>query len=122
MTRDEFMKIAENEIDQILVSHKNRMMNIVTRAWAEGKRNAETEELESIVREVLDNVYGKKNETHQPDVEEEAKEAPPHLDRDGCVYWDRLITKEDWADIENASKNDILNSSKYAVRNMEEIK
>lgn len=39
-------------------------------------------------------------------------EAPPHLDRDGCVYWDRLITKEDWIDIQNASKNAILNDSR----------
>lgn len=110
MTREEFMEIAENEIDHILVTHKNRMMNLVQQAWAEGKRNAETEKLESVVREVLDNVYGKKNETHQPDVEE--KEAPPHLDKDGCVYWDQLIKKEDWVDIENASKNAILNDSR----------
>lgn len=40
------------------------------------------------------------------------KEAPPHLDKDGCVYWDQLIKKEDWIDIENASKNDILNDSR----------
>lgn len=110
MTREEFMEIAENEIDQIMVTYKNRMMNLVQRAWAEGKRHAETEELESVVREVLDNVYGKKNETHQHDVEE--KEAPPHLDKDGCVYWDQLIKKEDWIDIQNASKNAILNDSR----------
>ena len=28
------------------------------------------------------------------------KEAPPHLDRDGCIYWDRLINKEAWIDAE----------------------
>lgn len=106
MTREEFMEIAENEIDHIMVTYKNRMMNLVQRAWAEGKRNAETEELESVVREVLDNIYKKQNETHQSDVEE--KEAPPHLDKDGCVYWDQLIKKEDWIDIENASKNNII--------------
>lgn len=39
-------------------------------------------------------------------------EAPPHLDKDGCVYWDRLIKKEDWIDIQNASKNAILNDSR----------
>lgn len=110
MTRDEFMNIAENEIDHILVTYKNRMMNLVQRAWAEGKRNAETEELESVVREVLDNIYRKQNEKNKSDVKE--KEAPPHLDKDGCVYWDQLIKKEDWIDIENASRNAIVNDSR----------
>lgn len=110
MTRDEFMDIAENEINHILVTHKNRMMNLVQQAWAEGKKNAETKEIESVVCEVMYNIYGKRNEMPQPNVEE--KEAPPHLDKDGCVYWDRLIKKEDLVDIENASKNDILNDSR----------
>lgn len=40
MTREEFMTYAEKEINGILVTQKNRIMNIVERAWAEGKRNA----------------------------------------------------------------------------------
>lgn len=43
MTRDEFMKHAEQEIDQAFRGQKNRMMNLVEQAWAEGKRNAEVD-------------------------------------------------------------------------------
>ena len=110
MTREEFIELTENEINHILLIQKNHIKNLVQQAWAEGKRNAETEEIESVVRDVLDNICKKQNETHQSDVKE--KEAPPHLDKDGCVYWDRLITKEDWTDIQKASKNDILNDSR----------
>ena len=41
MTRDEFMKHAEQEIEQAFRGQRNRMMNLVEQAWAEGKRNAE---------------------------------------------------------------------------------
>ena len=54
MTRDEFMAIAEKEVEKIFESNKNGMMNLVARAWAEGKRNAETEELSRIVKEAID--------------------------------------------------------------------
>lgn len=50
MTRDEFMKHAAEEIDQAFRGQKNRMMNLVEQAWAEGKRNAETEQVTEIVR------------------------------------------------------------------------
>lgn len=50
MTRDEFMKHAAEEIDEALRRQKNRMMNLVEQAWAEGKRNAETEQVTEIVR------------------------------------------------------------------------
>lgn len=43
MTRDEFMKHAEQEIEQAFRGQKNRMMNLVEQAWAEGKRNAEVD-------------------------------------------------------------------------------
>lgn len=43
MTRDEFMKHAEQEIDLAFRGQKNRMMNLVEQAWAEGKRNAEVD-------------------------------------------------------------------------------
>lgn len=43
MTRDEFMKHAEQEIEQAFRGQRNRMMNLVEQAWAEGKRNAEVE-------------------------------------------------------------------------------
>ena len=56
MTRDEFMAIAEKEVEKIFESKKNGMMNLVARAWAEGKLNAETEELSRIVKEAIDKV------------------------------------------------------------------
>ena len=49
MTREEFMKRAAREIDLALASHKNRLMNLVEQAWAEGKRNAEVETLKEAV-------------------------------------------------------------------------
>ncbi len=57
MTRDEFMDIANKEIEQILVAHKNRMMGLVERAWAEGKKNAEVSGIEDIVKEAIDKIY-----------------------------------------------------------------
>ena len=61
MTRDEFMDEARKEVDQILVSHKNRMMNIVARAWAEGKKNAEVSSIEDVVKEAIDKIYQQNN-------------------------------------------------------------
>lgn len=59
MTRDEFMDIANKEIDQMLVTQKNRMMGLVERAWAEGKKNAEVSGIEDIVKEAFDKIYNK---------------------------------------------------------------
>lgn len=50
MTREEFMKLAEQEIDKAFQGQRNRMMNLVQQAWAEGKRNAETEQVAEIVK------------------------------------------------------------------------
>lgn len=54
MTREEFIKHAEVEIGQAFRSHKNRMMNLVEQAWAEGKRNAEINGVIDVVREAFD--------------------------------------------------------------------
>ncbi len=62
MTRDEFMKHAESEIDQAFRSHKNRMMNLVEQAWAEGKRNAEINGVIDVVREAFDKMVCSDNE------------------------------------------------------------
>lgn len=62
MTRDEFMKHAESEIDQVFRSHKNRMMNLVEQAWAEGKRNAEIDGVIDVVREAFDKMVCSDNE------------------------------------------------------------
>lgn len=41
MTRDEFMQEARKTAGRILESKENGIMNLVQRAWAEGKRNAD---------------------------------------------------------------------------------
>ena len=59
MTRDEFMDIVNKEIDQMLVTQKNRMIGLVERAWAEGKKNAEVSGIEDIVKEAIEKIYNK---------------------------------------------------------------
>lgn len=54
MKREEFMKYAEREIDNAFRGQKNRMMNLVEQAWAEGKRNAEIDGVANIVTGVLE--------------------------------------------------------------------
>lgn len=54
MTRDEFMKHAEQEIDAVFRGQKNRMMNLVEHAWAEGKRNAEVAVFEEAGNELVE--------------------------------------------------------------------
>lgn len=67
MTRDEFMQHAEQEIAQALNGQKNRIMNLVEQAWAEGKRNAELEGVEQIGNELV-NVVKKQIFPKLPDV------------------------------------------------------
>lgn len=50
MKRDEFMDKARQELDLIMTSRKNAIMNIIEQAWAEGKRNAELDEITDIVK------------------------------------------------------------------------
>ena len=57
MTRDEFMDIANKEIDQMLATQKNRIMGLVERAWAEGKKNAEVSGIEDVVKEAIEKIY-----------------------------------------------------------------
>lgn len=59
MTRDEFMEEAQKEIDQVLLTHKNRLMNLVMKAWAEGKKNAEVSSIEDIVKEAMEKICNK---------------------------------------------------------------
>lgn len=66
MKREEFMKYAEREIDNAFRGQKNRMMNLVEQAWAEGKRNAEIDGVTSIVKGVLE----KLSEENEPTLEE----------------------------------------------------
>ena len=71
MTRDEFMAYAENEISLILTNHKNRLMDLVYKAWAEGKRNAEIDRMTEMMRKALENMDQKeqkneKSSDHHP--------------------------------------------------------
>ena len=50
MTREEFMRLAESEINDCFSRQRNRLMGLVERAWAEGKKNAETEQIAEIVK------------------------------------------------------------------------
>ena len=59
MTREEFMEYAEKEIDSVLKTHKNRIMNVVMQAWAEGKKNAETAYLDEVGADLLEAVKKK---------------------------------------------------------------
>ena len=63
MKREEFMKYAEREIDNAFRGQKNRMMNLVEQAWAEGKRNAEIDGVTSIVKGVLEKLSEEKEPT-----------------------------------------------------------
>ena len=54
MTREEFMEKAKTDIDSAFRGQRNRMMNLVEQAWAEGKRNAEVDALTEVVRQALE--------------------------------------------------------------------
>lgn len=53
MTRDEFMTEAKAEIGAVANTYTNRIMNLVERAYAVGKRNAEIEAVTEIVKAAL---------------------------------------------------------------------
>lgn len=54
MEREKFMQEARLTAHQILEGKENGIMNLVQRAWAEGKRNAEVETLRAAIEEALD--------------------------------------------------------------------
>lgn len=54
MNRDDFMREARVTARDILQGKENGIMNLVQRAWAEGKRNAEVETLRAAIDEALD--------------------------------------------------------------------
>lgn len=56
MTREEFMRLAENEINDCFSRQRNRLMGLVERAWAEGKKNAETEQIAEIVKDAVSEI------------------------------------------------------------------
>jgi hypothetical protein len=54
MEREKFMQDARLTAHKILEGKENGIMNLVQRAWAEGKRNAEVETLRAAIDEALD--------------------------------------------------------------------
>lgn len=94
MTREEFMKHAEQEIEKALSGQKNRLMNLVQQAWAEGKRNAEVavfeeagNELVNVVKEALHFptviTGGKALDVTLSDVPDACKTCPNHPSNGG---------------------------------------
>lgn len=53
MTREEFIRRAQGEVNEAMNSFRNRMWNLIEQAWAEGKRNAETEAVTKIVESAI---------------------------------------------------------------------
>ncbi len=53
MTRDEFMTKARAEVATIFGRHENHIMNLIAQAWAEGKKNAEAEQICKTVQDAL---------------------------------------------------------------------
>lgn len=62
MTRDEFMEEAQKEIDQVFHTPKARLMNLVMKAWAEGKKNAEMDRVDSFCNDIFDSFKKKLEE------------------------------------------------------------
>ena len=67
MTRNEFMERARREIDQAFAGQKDRMMDLVQQAWAEGKRAAETDAVVQVIDDVME-IYKAREEARQVDV------------------------------------------------------
>lgn len=61
MEREKFMQEARLTAHRILEGKENGIMNLVQRAWAEGKRNAEVETLKAAIEEALEKL-DEKNE------------------------------------------------------------
>ena len=67
MTRDEFLKHAEAEIEAAFKPAKGRLMNLVQQAWAEGKKNAESAYIDEIGYDILEQLK-KKLELDKPSI------------------------------------------------------
>lgn len=89
MTREEFMKHAREEIDRAFAGHRNRLMNLVEQAWAEGKKNAETDQVEAILREALKRFDPPETVSAEP---EKCESWDPFLEEDGGVKIARCLS------------------------------
>ena len=59
MNREEFMQEARETARRIIEGKKNGIMNLVQQAWAEGKRNAETETITALMKQAFNKVEQK---------------------------------------------------------------
>ena len=92
MTREEFMTHAKREIDAAFNGNRNRLMNLVEQAWAEGKRNAETDSVMEIVREALRRMEkSEKPETASAEPEK-CESWDPFIEEDGSVEMARCLS------------------------------
>jgi len=82
VTREEFMASARQEIEEVFAGRRNRIMNLVEKAWAEGKKNAETGQVEAILREALKRFDPPETVSAEP---EKCKSWHPFLETDGSV-------------------------------------
>ena len=98
MTRDEFLKHAEAEIEAAFKPAKGRLMNLVQQAWAEGKKNAESAYIDEIGSDILEQLK-KKLELDSPKITVTTPQigeipAPltipsiPHLPVDPYIHYD----------------------------------
>ena len=97
MTRDEFMDHARKEIDQAFQGQKNRMMNLVSQAWAEGKKNAETDRIDELGKEIMEKFIDKIYIDPQP--------VPPELKSDKPYIYKEL------EELEKQNNKQLLNFS-----------
>lgn len=51
---EEFMKRASDKIDAAVLTQKSTLLNLVSKAYDEGKRNAETDRIAALVADALD--------------------------------------------------------------------
>ena len=82
MTRDEFLKHAEQEIEETFKPVKEHLMNIIQQAWAEGKKNAESQYIDEIGADILERLK-KKLEEESPNVYVE----PPNIGQIPAPAW-----------------------------------
>ena len=53
MTREMFMAYAKDEAEKISTRQKNSIMNLVERAWSEGKQSAEEDVIKAVLLDAL---------------------------------------------------------------------
>lgn len=92
MTCEDFMTHARAEIAQIFDEKRDAMLKLIAQARDEGKRNAETEKLASIMSEVLDRLMDEKDRTKI------VVEKTEIVRCNNCKYWTACESEENDCD------------------------